>query len=80
MARKTGVRRALYAIPLFLINYVLSIVLLFILVPYAILDILVQVIRGEGLPFTAPFVRFYRWNENNTVFVLFGKGEWNWTP
>lgn len=80
MGRKTAGRRILYVIPLIVFNYVLAFVGLFILVPYAILDILVHLARGEGLPYTAALVNFYRWHVDNTVFVLFGQGDWAWTP
>lgn len=64
-----------------IIGYFLSAIIGFVLLVWAIVDIVLEMLIGERiLPGQGYIKRLYDWQVNNTTYVLFASGEWAWLP
>jgi len=79
--RITAVKRILLILPAIIYTYGFAILLYLLFIPYAVLDVLVQlIIGGDGIPGGSWVAGVFQWHIDNTKYLMVGEGDWQWVP
>ena len=72
--------RILYIIPGIIYTYALAILFYLIYIFFVPLDLLAGLIFAADMPGGAWIEGIAQWHLNNTIWLITGRGEWEWLP